>query len=179
MWRYLFMGLSLVSFATYGPSLLQDKIDGNRAQGPVAAEQATLAKSEPAVQADNPSAGRSVKIPADARGHFIAKAKLNGRSVDVLVDTGATQVAINETMARRIGIKLAKADFKYKVNTANGETRAAAAVIESVEIGRVRVENVQASILKDDALQGILLGMSFLKALKSVEVRSGTLVLTQ
>ncbi len=76
-------------------------------------------------QADNPSQGRSTRIAADERGHFIAKARLNGRPVDVLVDTGATLVAINESTARRIGLKLSAADFKYKVNTANGQTMAA------------------------------------------------------
>ncbi len=175
MWRYIFMAFSFVSFATYGPGLIQQQLDENRQQNaPVVA-----AKAEAKEADDNPLAGRSVKIMADARGHFIAKAKMNGRAVDVLVDTGATQVAINETTAKRIGLKLQKSDFKYRVNTANGETKAASTTIEVIEIGRVRVENVQASVLKDEALGGILLGMSFLRQLKSAEVRSGSLVLTQ
>ncbi len=175
MWRYIFMAISFLSFATYGPALIQEKLVENRQTD----APAIVAKAESKVASDNPLSGRSVKITADSRGHFIAKAKMNGRSVDVLVDTGATQVAINESTAKRIGLKLQKSDFKYRVSTANGETKAASAVIESIEIGRVRVENVKASILKDEALGGILLGMSFLGQLKSAEVHSGTLVLTQ
>lgn len=175
MWRYVFMAFSFISLATYGPAMLQEKLDENRREEPPV----VAARLEAKAQADNPTAGRSVKIAADQRGHFIAKAKLNGRPADVLVDTGATLVAINESLARRIGLKLTKADFKYKVNTANGQTRAASVMIKEIEIGRVRVENVEASVLKDEALDGILLGMSFLGKLKSAEVRSGILVLAQ
>ena len=48
--------------------------------------------------------GRKVRMPADERGHFSGEFKLNGRSVDALIDTGATLVAINLSTARRIGI---------------------------------------------------------------------------
>jgi aspartyl protease family protein len=179
MWRYIFMAVSVISFASYGPAMLQEKLG---AQGQVEAspvKDTSLAKAEPKQQADNPSQGRSTRIAADARGHFIAKARLNGRPVDVLVDTGATLVAINESTARRIGLKLSATDFKYKVNTANGQTMAAAANIGEIEIGRVIAHDVQASVLKDSALEGILLGMSFLNKLKRVEVAGGQLVLTQ
>lgn len=179
MWRYIFMAVSFISFASYGPALLQEKLDGRPAQSEPAQPVAMAAKETAPHQEDNPAAGRSTRIASDNRGHFIAKARLNGRPADVLVDTGATSVAINESMARRIGIKLGKADFKYKVNTANGQTFAAVVTIDEIEIGRVRVENVQASVLKDDALDGILLGMSFLGKLKRFEVAQGTLVLTQ
>ena len=48
--------------------------------------------------------GRKVRLAADARGHFTGDFKLNGRPVEALVDTGATLVAINLSMAKRIGI---------------------------------------------------------------------------
>jgi aspartyl protease family protein len=179
MWRYIFMAVSVIGFASYGPAMLQEKIATSEAQQAEPAQAPQLAKAELRKQADNPSQGRSTRIAADERGHFIAKARLNGRPVDVLVDTGATLVAINESTARRIGLKLSATDFKYKVNTANGQTLAAAAVIGEIEIGRVIARDVQASVLKDSALEGILLGMSFLGKLKRVEVTGGTLMLTQ
>jgi aspartyl protease family protein len=177
MWRYIFMAVSVIGFASYGPALLQEKLANRNAEQAAPAPQ--LAKAETRKQADNPSQGRSTRIAADERGHFIAKARINGRPVDVLVDTGATLVAINESTARRIGLTLSNADFKYPVNTANGQTMAAAATISQIEIGRVVAHDVEASVLKDSALGGTLLGMSFLGKLKKVEVANGSLVLTQ
>jgi aspartyl protease family protein len=123
--------------------------------------------------------GRNVRLPADARGHFTGEFKLNGRRVDALVDTGATLVAINASTARRIGIDLTPADFKYEVDTANGKAHAASAMIDNLQIGRIYVESVQALVLDDKALDGTLIGMSFLKRLDRYEVANGALVLSQ
>jgi len=123
--------------------------------------------------------GRKVRLAADARGHFVADFRLNGRSVTALVDTGATLVAINETTARRIGIVLTPSDFTYAVNTANGKAKAAAATIDAVQIGRIYVEKVPAVVLEDSALSGTLVGMSFLKRLSKYQVQNGAMVLQQ
>ncbi len=123
--------------------------------------------------------GRSHKIGMDSQGHFRDEFKLNGRRMDALVDTGATLVAINRTTARQIGIKLEPADFKFKVNTANGTTRAASAVIARMQIGRIDLENIEVVILEDKALSGTLVGMSFLKRLDSFKVEGKELVMKQ
>lgn len=123
--------------------------------------------------------GRKVRLAADERGHFAAEFKLNGRPVEALVDTGATLVAINVSTARRIGIALKNADFKYKVETANGATRAASARIDSLQIGRINVQDVQVVVLEDSALDNALIGMSFLKRLEKFEVSDGSLLLVQ
>jgi aspartyl protease family protein len=124
-------------------------------------------------------AGRKVRLPADARGHFMGDFKLNGRQINAMVDTGATLVAINATTAKHIGINLSPADFKYEVETANGTARAASATIDNLQIGRIYVEGVQALVLDDRALDGTLIGMSFLKRLDRFEVADGMLVLAQ
>lgn len=124
-------------------------------------------------------AGRKVAIDADARGHFVADFKLNGRRLTALVDTGATMVAMNRSTARRIGIALANSDFRHGVQTANGKARAAAATIGSVEIGRIFVRDVQALVLEDDALDGVLVGMSFLNRLQRFQVEDGRLAMQQ
>lgn len=123
--------------------------------------------------------GRTVRLDMDARGHFYGDFRLNGRRVRALVDTGATTVAINASTARQIGLSLSESDFRYKVATANGETSAAIANITSVEIGRIRIDNVQAMVLEDSALSDTLLGMSFLKSLARFEISGDTLTLTQ
>jgi aspartyl protease family protein len=122
---------------------------------------------------------RSVRLEPDDRGHFRADFRLNGRSVDALIDTGATLIAVNRSTARRLGVNLAESDFKHEVKTANGSARAAAAMIDTVEIGRIRVRDVQAVVLDDTALDGTLVGMSFLKRLSGYKVEYGELLLEQ
>ena len=138
------------------------------------APEVKVAKAEPQMLP-----GRKVRLAADAAGHFLAEFKLNGRRINAMVDTGATLVAINLSTARKIGISLTPADFKYQVVTANGNARAAAATIDSLEIGRIAIDKVQAVVLEDKALSGTLIGMSFLKQLRRFEVADGALLLVQ
>ncbi|MCB1463983.1 MAG: TIGR02281 family clan AA aspartic protease [Nitratireductor sp.] len=185
MWRYVFIGVALISFATQAPSLLQKQIDDNQGEqsgtrpdeGGREIARVSVARAED--DGFNPLAGRVARINRDRSGHYLARARMNGRSYDVLVDTGATMVAINESTARRLGIHLTNADFRYKVNTANGIAEAAKATIDEIEIGRVIVRDVPATVARDGALRGVLLGMSFLNRLKKFEFQSGMLVLTQ
>ncbi len=172
MWRYVFMAVSLISAATYMPSLLQETVDTAQ-ESSQAEPELRAASAEMEEPSRNPLAGRKTTISPDRRGHYLAKAKLNGRSMEVLVDTGATLVAINESTARRIGIRLKPSDFKHKVRTANGVTRAATAMIDEIAIGRVVVRDVRATVSHDEALSTVLLGMSFLNRLKKFEIASG------
>jgi len=123
--------------------------------------------------------GRKVRIAADPFGHFNADFRLNGHSVDAMVDSGATLVAMNTSTARRVGIRISPADFKYTVKTANGETRAAGVIIQKLQIGRIVVENVEAVVLDDSALEGTLIGVSFLKRLARYQVENNALLLVQ
>ena len=144
--------------------------------------QTSAASVDPAIgtpEQVKPPVGRIARLASDARGHYQADAKMNNQQVRVLVDTGATVVALNETTARRLGIRLKDADFKYRVSTANGIAPAAAAIIKEVRVGRVKVRDVEASVMRDEALDTVLLGMSFLGRLKSFQVKNGELVLRQ
>ena len=123
--------------------------------------------------------GRKVRIAADARGHFSGEFKINGRRVRGMVDTGATLVAINLSTARRIGLNLMPVDFRHKVSTANGEARAAVATLESLQVGRIRVEDVEAVVLEDRALSETLIGVSFLNRLSKYQVEDGSLLMVQ
>ena len=123
--------------------------------------------------------GRKVRLAADARGHFSAEFKINGRRVRGMVDTGATLVAINLSTARRIGLNLMPVDFKHRVSTANGQARAAVATLESLQVGRIRVEDVEAVVLDDRALSETLIGVSFLNRLSKYQVEDGALLMVQ
>jgi len=123
--------------------------------------------------------GRKVRIKAGHGGHYFTQVRMNNRTVKVLVDTGATMVAINEATARKIGIRLKSSDFNRKVNTANGTARMALATIREIRIGNIRVDNVRAGVLRDSALTTTLLGMSFLNRLRRFGVTNQTLLLEQ
>jgi len=125
------------------------------------------------------SDGGMIRLQADAQGHYTGNFKINGKPVQGLIDTGATYVALNESLARRLGFSGNQLDFRYAVNTANGQTKAAHVMLDRVEIGGIRVRNVEAFVLKDEALSGTLVGMSFLQKLASYSVADGSLSLKQ
>ncbi|TIT91661.1 MAG: TIGR02281 family clan AA aspartic protease [Mesorhizobium sp.] len=135
--------------------------------------------SVPAKPATPMPIGRQVLVNADERGHFTSAFKLNGRQIDGMIDTGATLVAINTSTARRIGISLNQSDFSHQVNTANGAIKAAVVTVDHLQIGKISVDNVQAVVLDDRALQTNLIGMSFLQRLQKYEVQNGALLLVQ
>jgi aspartyl protease family protein len=154
-------------------------------QLPAIVKMLTERPQEPAVVAAAPkpvpvaaSIG-SVVLKGDAQGHFNASFRINGKTVDGLIDTGASSVAINEATARRLGFGVNSLDFKYPVSTANGRTMAAVVKLDRVEIGNIRVRDVEAVVLKNEALSGTLIGMTFLKQLSSFKVTNGTLQLVR
>lgn len=91
-------------------------------------------------------------------GHYRSEALINGQKVDVLVDTGATGVAISQRVADKLNLKSVDA---IRTNTANGDSVGYMVRLKSVQIGGVSAENVAAMIAP--GLDGdVLLGMSFL-----------------
>ncbi|MDE0925815.1 MAG: retropepsin-like aspartic protease [Methylophilaceae bacterium] len=91
-------------------------------------------------------------------GHYRAEALINGQKVNVLVDTGATGVAISQAVADRLQLKSVSA---IRTATANGDAIGYLVRLESVKLGGLEANNVSASIAP--GLQGdVLLGMSFL-----------------
>jgi len=91
-------------------------------------------------------------------GHYRSEALINGQKVDVLVDTGATGVAISQRVADKLNLKSVDA---IRTNTANGDSVGYMVRLKSVQIGGVSAENVAAMIAP--GLEGdILLGMSCL-----------------
>ncbi|KQT83052.1 TIGR02281 family clan AA aspartic protease [Aurantimonas sp. Leaf443] len=124
-------------------------------------------------------APRMLRLALGPDGHARTQARLNGRAVPVLVDTGATRVALDAQTARRLGLSLRPADFTASVETANGPARAALVTLDRVEIGAVSAREVEALVLEGAGLPTVLLGMSFLKRLSSVSIRDGQLELRQ
>lgn len=107
-------------------------------------------------------------------GHYRAEALINGEKVNVLVDTGATGVAISQGVADRL--KLSSIDA-IRTNTANGDSVGYMTRLQTIKIGGVEAHDVAAMIapgLNGDAL----LGMSFLSRM-DVRLYKGEMTIKQ
>ncbi|WP_086993587.1 TIGR02281 family clan AA aspartic protease [Rhizobium sullae] len=179
---FCFMLMRIVIFASIIAALATQVPSFFGGSQPVADTVSASAVSTPAPQpgARPPVSGNGrMHLQADARGHYTGDFKINGKPVQGLIDTGATYVALNESLARRLGYGGNQLDFRHAVNTANGQAKAAHVTLDRVEIGGIRVQDVEAFVLKDDALSTTLVGMSFLKKLESYSVADGSLNLKQ
>ena len=117
------------------------------------------------------------QLDAGGGGHFITTASINNASIRVLVDTGATAVALSYEDAQRAGLQPGTLKFDVPVNTANGTSYAARVTLRKVEIGTIRVPDVEGLVLPRGSFDGTLLGMSFLGRLTSFGVQNGKLIL--
>jgi aspartyl protease family protein len=122
---------------------------------------------------------RRVALSANAEGHFVADASVNGSRVTLMVDTGATTVALTDATARRLGIYPLKSAYDVRLSTANGTVMAARVTLREIRLGGLSVRNVTAVVVPGNALPVDLLGMSFLSRLAKFEIAGRQLVLTQ
>lgn len=150
-----------------------DRLATARSTEQVAAVQPAEQPSAP------PTFGRSLMLDSDRHGHFPAEARVDGRPIKFIVDTGASLVTLRESDAAEVGIWPTPSDYKATVATANGSVKAARAKLSRVEIGGITVYDVPALVLPDEALGQSLLGVSFLSRLKRYEYANGRMVLEQ
>ena len=111
-------------------------------------------------QAGSKSSGSKIVLTAGDGGHFLAQGSINGKAVQFMVDTGATTVAMGAAEAKRMGIDYASGR-PVRMSTANGQTLGYLLTLNSVRIGDVEVQNVEA-IVSQQAMPYVLLGNSFL-----------------
>jgi aspartyl protease family protein len=107
-----------------------------------------------------PSSGTRIVLTAGSGGHFLTQGSINGRSVQFMVDTGATSVAMGIPDAERIGINY-KAGIQGRSSTANGVVPMWRVRLASVRIGDVEIYDVEAAVLPTQ-MPYILLGNSYL-----------------
>lgn len=120
---------------------------------------------------------RAIALSADRSGHFHTDAVIDGRSLKMLVDTGATLCAFTEEDAARAGLRVAPGDFTKVVETANGIVKVAPVRIGSIRIAGITVRDVDAVVVPKGRLSTNLLGMSFLRRLREFQIANGTLTL--
>ena len=117
-------------------------------------------------------------IDRERDGHYWTRADVDGTAVKFMVDTGASTVAITFRDAQRIGLEPEKLDYKWEIRTAGGIVYGAAVTLDKISIGQVKVDKVEAMILRE-GLEQSLLGMTFLGELYSYEFRKSQLIIRQ
>lgn len=142
---------------------------------PARAATAAVATTAPVAVQSGAMAGPA-QLSKSADGHYWADAMIEGRPVRVMVDTGASVVALTRNDALRLGLKLTPDDFSGKVITASGEVRAAPVELSAVAVGGARVERVQALVV-EEGLPHSLLGMSYLGRLSAFTATPTSLTL--
>jgi aspartyl protease family protein len=111
-------------------------------------------------QSGSKSSGSKIVLTAGDGGHFLAAGSINGKSVQFMVDTGATTVAMGAAEAKRMGIDYTSGK-PVRMSTANGQALGYLLTLNSVRIGDVEVQNVEA-IIAQQSMPYVLLGNSFL-----------------
>jgi len=120
---------------------------------------------------------RAVRVRRRLDGHFAVRASVNGQSMTLMVDTGASSVVLKPADAERAGVDLDKLSYTVAVDTANGMTYAAAVRLHTLAVGPLVVRNVDALVAQPGSVKENLLGMSFLRRLRSYEFAKDYLTL--
>jgi aspartyl protease family protein len=125
------------------------------------------------------NAPASVRIRRGADGAFVANSDVNGEAIAMLIDSGAATVVLRQSDAEKAGIDISNLTFDTPLKTANGTSYLAAARLKSVRVGPLIIEDVEALVAKPGTLNESLLGMSFLRRLRSYVVTGDFVTLRQ
>lgn len=118
----------------------------------------------------------TLRVPRDANGHFSVTARVNGRDIRFMIDSGATTTSMSLADAHAAAVDVSEAGFPVIVETANGTAEMRRARVSRLSVGPIQREDV--AILVSDTLGDTnLLGMNFLNTLKGWRVEGDTLVL--
>ncbi|MGB6909807.1 MAG: TIGR02281 family clan AA aspartic protease, partial [Methyloceanibacter sp.] len=143
------LGLALVALYSYRDDLLP-------IVGRLAGE---IIPGSAMVVEESPNGPAEVRIRKRLDGHFTAKVEVNGKSVSMIVDTGASTIVLRPEDAAKAGIDVSRLSFTVPVLTANGRTVAARVRLESVALGPLARQQVEALVAEPHALTQSLLGM--------------------
>ncbi|WP_339106960.1 TIGR02281 family clan AA aspartic protease [Thioclava sp. GXIMD4216] len=117
-----------------------------------------------------------IEVPKAPDGHFYLTAKVNGKPIRFIVDTGATTIALSREDARKAGINTSDMAFIGRASTANGMIRTAPVRLATMDLGPIHDTNVPASVNAAE-MDGSLLGMTYLSKFARIELSADKLIL--
>ena len=116
-----------------------------------------------------------VQLVSNRQGHFVSTGKINDHTVQFLLDTGATDVAVPGAMAEALQLQRGAPVW---VSTANGRSEGFRTSIERLQLGDIVLHDVRALLVPGLDAEQVLLGMSAMKQLEFTQ-RGGTMLLRQ
>ncbi|MEA3013160.1 MAG: aspartyl protease family protein [Sphingomonadales bacterium] len=159
-------GLAVIGVALMSPSSL-------KRPGARAADRPFAAASSPLKRGSSDAGYGSRELLRNADGHFYADAQINGHSIRLMVDTGASVIMLTREDAQRAGV--AVPTERALAMGVGGTVAVAPVTIGRIALGGVDARDVQAAVA--DQLPVSLLGQNFLAQFESVEIRGDTMVL--
>ena len=122
--------------------------------------------------------GRAVTVPRALNGHYYLELQVNGAPILFTVDTGATDLVLSRDDARLAGIEPDDLAYLGSADTANGIVRTARVTLDEVALEGIVDRGIRATVT-DGALDGSLLGLSYLHRFSRLEIADGELILTR
>ncbi len=122
---------------------------------------------------------KAVRIRRNPDGQYVARGGINQSAAEFLVDTGAAVVLLRQTDAEKAGIDIAALTFSVPVETANGTTYAAPVRVRNLTVGPIQIDGMEALVAAPGSLNESLLGISFLRRLRSYELAGDFMTLRE
>lgn len=119
---------------------------------------------------------REMTISEGEDGHYHVYGLVNGTRVGFLIDTGASDIVLDPSDAKRLGFDLGALTFDRPYGSANGIGHGAAVEVDTLSVGDFHLSHVPVAI-NGAEMGSSLLGMTFLKRLKSYSFSGGKLIL--
>jgi aspartyl protease family protein len=150
-------------------------------KGPLATSSPThpdSAKSSAASDAKDGmrNGGQEMVLKRAPNGHFYADVKINGKTIKMMVDTGASTIALSRNDAEDLGIPLSPNDFTGTAMTAAGKVGIKPVTLERVAIGHMETDDVEAAVI-EQGLDQSLLGQSWLSRVGQVTIEDDQMTL--
>lgn len=152
--------------------------DGEATADASAPQGDTMALSGPAQPASADMHGGAIRLSREADGHFYATPSIGGTRMNVLVDTGASFVALTGDDARAAGLYWSESDIRPVARGASGMVEGVPMTIDRIELDGTEIRDVEAAVIPE-GLSVTLLGQSFLQRFAKVEIEGDTMVLSQ
>ena len=121
--------------------------------------------------------GGETRVPLAPDGHYWVRARINGKSANFLIDTGATLSAVSPAVAEAAGLTPRRGGIPVQINTANGTVTAKISSADRIAFGNIHAEGIDVVIVPGLGETNII-GMNLLSRLDGLRVEKGTMVLS-
>jgi len=120
----------------------------------------------------------TIVLPKHRDGHYYITLDVNGKPIEFVIDTGASQVVLSQQDAKKVGIDPSGRAYLGTANTANGTVRTASVRLDTVVLGGLIDSDVRA-VVNDGEMDGSLLGMTYLGKFDSITIKDNELILSR